>query len=92
MCSRVCSINSLRINLTDSVSQSALCEKPLKKLNLEFASPSGVYSTFHCLLLSFLIVNPFILQNTLWSYKIYKIFFLAGIACIGEPLIEKSIF
>ena len=49
---------------------SALCEKPLKKWNLEFASPSGDYLTFLCLLLSFLLVNPLILQNTFWSYKI----------------------
>ena len=48
----------------------ALCEKPLKKWNLEFASLSGDYSTFLCLLLSFLIVFPLILQNTFWSYKI----------------------
>ena len=47
-----------------------LCEKPLKKLNLEFASPFGDYLTFLCLLLLFLIVNPLIPQNTFWSYKI----------------------
>ena len=38
---------------------SALCEKPLKKWHLD-------YSTFLCLSLSFLIVNPSILQNTFW--------------------------
>ena len=43
---------------------SALCEKTLKKWNLKFASPSGDYLTFLCLLLSYLIVNPLILQNT----------------------------
>ena len=49
----------------------ALCEKPLKKWHLELSSPSGDYSTFLCLSLSFLIVNPLILQNTFWSYKIW---------------------
>ena len=39
-------------------------------MHLEFASPSGDYQTFLCLLLYFWIVNPLILQNTLWSYKI----------------------
>ena len=48
----------------------ALWEKTLKKWHLEFASPSGDYSTFLCLTLSFLIINPLILQNTFWSYKI----------------------
>ena len=48
----------------------ALCGRPLKKLHLELASPSGDYSTFLCLLLSFLIANPLILQNTFWSYNI----------------------
>ena len=52
------------------VCHSALCEKPLKKLNLEFVSPSGDYLTFLCLSLSFLIINPLIFQNTFWSYKI----------------------
>ena len=28
------------------IGPTALCEKPLNKLNLEFASPSGDYSTF----------------------------------------------
>ena len=46
----------------------------LKKLNLEFASPSGDYSTFLCLVLSFLIVNPSILQNNFWTYKILVTF------------------
>ena len=73
----------------------ALCEKPLKKWHLDFASPWGDYSTFLCLSLSFLIVNPLILQNTFWSYKILVSFrqyhFLTGIACQGEPLIEKCI-
>ena len=51
-------------------SPNAVCEKPLKKWNLDLASPSGDYLTFLCLLLLFLIVNPLILQNTFWSYKI----------------------
>ena len=48
----------------------ALCEKPLTKWHLEFASPSGDYSTLLCLSLSFLIFIPLIPQNTFWSYKI----------------------
>ena len=48
---------------------SALCEKPLKKWLLEFASPSGDYLTFLCFSLSLFIVNLLILQNTFWSYK-----------------------
>ena len=53
---------------------SAMCEKPLKKWNLELASPSEDYSIFLCLSLKFLIVNPLILQNTFWSYKILASF------------------
>ena len=45
----------------------ALCENPLKKWHLEFDSPSGDCSTCLCVSLSFLIVNPLILQNTFWS-------------------------
>ena len=64
-CSRGCSTIT---------SVAAQCEKPLKKWHLEFASPSGDYSTFLCHLLSFLIVYPLILQNTFWSYKILVTF------------------
>ena len=60
----------------------ALCEEPLKKWHLEFASHSRDYLTFLSLLLSFLIVNSLILQNTFWSYKIL----------VSQPLIEKCIF
>ena len=48
----------------------ALCEKPLNKWHLEFASPSGDYSNCLCLSLPFLIVNLLFLQNTFWSYNI----------------------
>ena len=48
----------LLINFTSEIYATiALCEKPLKKWNLEFASPSGDYLTFLCLSLLFLIVN-----------------------------------
>jgi hypothetical protein len=73
------------------VQNSALYEKALKKWNLEFVSPSGDNLTFLCLLLLSLIVNPLILKNTFWSYKIL-VSFSNIFACQGEPLIEKSIF
>ena len=57
--------------LPKSCAKILLCvNKTLKKWNLEFASPSGDYLNFLCFLLSFLIVNPLILQNTFWCYKI----------------------
>ena len=48
----------------------ALCEKPLRKLNLEFVSPSEDNLTFLCLSFLFLILIPLILHNTFWSYNI----------------------
>ena len=50
-------------------------KKPLKKWNLELASPSGDYLTFLCLSL--------ILQNTFWSYKI--LFSFRTILKLGLP-------
>ena len=66
----VVGLELLSITLANKHMSTAQYEKPLKKWQLEFASPSGDYSTFLCLSLSFLIVNPLILQNTFWSYKI----------------------
>ena len=67
---------------------SALCEKPLEKWHFEFASPSGDFQTFLCLLLSFLILYPLVIPNTFWSYKILGSFstifiFFTWIACQG---------
>ena len=73
----------------------ALCEKTLKKWHLKLASPSGDNWTFLCLPLSFFIINPLVLWNAFWSYKIlftFSTFFKTGIACQGGPLIKKCIF
>ena len=67
-------------------------KKPLKKWNLEFASFSGDYLTFVCLLVSFLIVNLLILQNTFWSYKIlvsFSIFFQLGLPAKASLLFKN---
>ena len=61
--------------------------------NLEFASPSGKYLTWLCLPLSFLIVNPLILQNSFWSYKILVSFITIGldwIACQGKLWMKNA--
>ena len=65
-----CPFRSWPPGLPWPMSSTALCKKPLKKWHLEFAGPSGDYSTLLCLSLLFLIYNPLILQNTFWSYKI----------------------
>ena len=45
-------------------------EVPLKIVTFKFAIPSLDNSTVLCLTLLSLIVNPLILRNTFWSYKI----------------------
>ena len=45
-----------------------------KKVTFKFAIPSLDDSTFLCFSLSSLIVNPWILQNTFWSFRILSSF------------------